>query len=179
MNRTATQAFDAYARPLEAALACVAQPHFASKPIQVDVPRVFTFQQGTVNLKRIGHQTNLHFEFFLGYRIIHERSNRTQGPFWVETESWTYNILNTNRRDLLTYHWTPIDQQHPDPHLHVGSAILNSSGHELGKGFSKLHIATGLVSIQQIVRMLIEEFDVQPVNDNWEAILSTPVENLP
>jgi hypothetical protein len=50
--------------------------------------------------------------------------------------------------------------------------LLDPAGHELGKSFSTLHIATGPVSIQQIVRMLIEEFDVEPLNADWDNILA-------
>lgn len=127
-----------------------------------------------VRLKRSGHRSDLYFEFFLGYRIFHGRNDRAKGPYWVEAESWTYNILDSNHRDLLTYHWTPSDQHHPYPHLHVGSTLLNSVGHELAIGFSKLHVTTGPVSVQQVVRMLIEEFDVAPLNAEWNSVLALP-----
>jgi hypothetical protein len=54
--------------------------------------------------------------------------------------------------------------------------LLDPDGHELGKSFSKLHIAIGHLPFQRIVRMLIEEFDVQPLNDNWNDILVAPFE---
>lgn len=93
----------------------------------------------------------------------------------VKVESWFYRIRDSDRRDLLSYHWDP-DSGHPDPHLHVGSVLLDSAGHELGKSFSKLHIAIGYLPLQRVIRMLIEEFDVQPLNNDWHRILVVPVD---
>lgn len=81
--------------------------------------------------------------------------------------------MDHDSRDILLYHYNP-GSDHPDPHLHVGSVLLNTNGHELGKTFSKLHIAIGPISLQRVIRMLIEEFDVQPLNDDWAITLENP-----
>lgn len=60
--------------------------------------------------------------------------------------------------------------------MHVGSTLLDSAGHELGKSFTKLHIAIGHLPLQRIIRMLIEEFDVQPLNADWNSVLTAPAE---
>lgn len=103
-------------------------------------------------------------------RIVHDPEDHINGPFRVHVDSWLYGVLDHDRRDLLLYHYDP-NSDHPEPHLHVGSTLLDTDGHELGKMFSKLHIAIGPIPLQRVIRMLIEEFDVQPLHDNWQAAL--------
>jgi hypothetical protein len=37
---------------------------------------------------------------------------------------------------------------------------------------TKLHIPTGRVSVEAVVRLAIEEFDVVPQRDDWEAVIT-------
>lgn len=112
----------------------------------------------------------MYCDIFQYLRIFHDPADRINGPYLVKVLSWTYRIRDNEGRDILLYHWDPSGVC-PDPHLHVGSVLLDSAGHELGKSFSKLHIAIGHLPLQRVVRMLIEEFDVQPLNKDWDEIL--------
>jgi hypothetical protein len=65
----------------------------------------------------------------------------------------------------------------PDfPHLHV-SASLDAQVNALTRlriDLDKVHLPTGLVSLQAFVRMLIAEFGVRPLRADWQDRLNLP-----
>jgi hypothetical protein len=98
-----------------------------------------------------------------------------QGGWQIETRRYAYRILDRDERELLVYHWQPgPEHSGPDfPHLHV-SASLNAQVDALNRrsiDLDKLHIVTGLVSLQSFIRMLITEFQVRPLRQDWEQRL--------
>ncbi len=88
---------------------------------------------------------------------------------------YEYRLLDRDERELLVYHWQP-GPTHSGPdhhHLHV-SAALNAQVDALNRrsiDLDKLHIVTGLVSLQSFIRMLITEFQVRPLRQDWEQRL--------
>jgi hypothetical protein len=94
----------------------------------------------------------------------------------VITAMYAYRLLDHHHTELLVYHWQPgTEYLGPDaPHLHV-SASLNPrtdavSRHEIG--LDTLHLATGHVSLADVVQMLITEFEVAPQRPDWRDTLS-------
>ncbi len=59
------------------------------------------------------------------------------------------------------------------PHLHVSATLSAwvSATEQRQIGLDKLHVPTGLLSLADIVRMVIEEFAVRPLHDDWEVRL--------
>lgn len=92
--------------------------------------------------------------------------------YLVITDGYSYVIRDREQREILAFHWHPGQRSAVNaPHLHVGSAILDSQSGDLGKAFSRFHIPTGHISIAQVVRLLATEFNVVPNRQDWEAIL--------
>jgi hypothetical protein len=52
------------------------------------------------------------------------------------------------------------------PHLHVGADMP-----DLGVDFHGLHIPTGRVAFEEVVRLLIVDLGAQPRETDWETIL--------
>ena len=94
----------------------------------------------------------------------------------VSTRMYEYRILDQQETELLVWHWQPGDEWFgPDhPHIHV-SATLQArmrDGEELRAfDLDKIHVPTGRVLLEAVVRMLINEFNIRPARANWEAIL--------
>lgn len=93
----------------------------------------------------------------------------------VRTELYEYRLLDHDHTELLVYHWQPgAAFAGPDePHLHV-SASLNARTDAVSTrsiGLDKLHVATGLVSLAAVVRMLITEFGIAAQRADWREIL--------
>jgi hypothetical protein len=78
--------------------------------------------------------------------------------------------------ELLAWHWQPGPAASgPDhPHLHVSAALRPalSSGDRAVVPLDKMHLPTGVVSLAGVVRMLIEEFGVQPAAADWRQRLA-------
>jgi hypothetical protein len=93
----------------------------------------------------------------------------------VRTAMYEYRLLDHDHTELLVYHWQPgAAYAGPDePHLHV-SATLNARIDAVSTrsiDLDKLHIATGLVSLAAVVRMLIAEFGIAPQRADWRETL--------
>ncbi|MFM9107703.1 MAG: hypothetical protein ACKOWF_13505 [Chloroflexota bacterium] len=84
-----------------------------------------------------------------------------------------YDFSPLDRRgiELLAWHWRP-SSNHPAPgfpHGHV-SAALRPSRPDGERGvfpLDKRHLPTSGVMLEQILRMLIEEFEVEPIAADW------------
>jgi hypothetical protein len=90
-------------------------------------------------------------------------------------EMYRYRLLDRDQAELLVYHWQPgPEYAGPDhPHVHVSAALQAKVDARTTReiGLDKLHIATGLVSLAAIVRMLIAEFGIAPQRADWREIL--------
>jgi hypothetical protein len=99
------------------------------------------------------------------YRIVEEPSE-VRGPWKVSTVGYIYEVVNRDGQRIIAYHWHPMDHGTPQfPHLHVG---LGSGAHN---SYAKPHYPTGRVALEQVLRLLIVEFGVEPRRDDWADIL--------
>jgi hypothetical protein len=174
-ERNEREALEAYAQPFKAALSCVTVPHLGTLVPVVGRQQSLVFRDGRARLLRdirISDEESpyLYLIFNQYYRIIEDQSEEPSSRYRVTTEGWKHDILDDKRREILSYHWHP-DGHRDTPHMHVGSVLLNTERQRLGKGFSSLHLPTERISIEQIVRLLIEEFEVIPKRGDWRRIL--------
>jgi hypothetical protein len=84
------------------------------------------------------------------------------------------SILDRDGNEIVAYHWHPLGQSNvKHPHVHLSNQIRPI---ELGRNqtplpLADMHLATGVVPLAHVVRMLIEEFGVAPLRDDWDAAL--------
>lgn len=64
----------------------------------------------------------------------------------------------------LQFHWHPGHGQ-SGPHMHVRSLPVDPIA------LGDLHIPTGRIPLEHVVRFLIEEVGVTPIRDNWREVL--------
>ncbi len=88
---------------------------------------------------------------------------------------YQYRLLDREERELLVYHWQTGDIfPGPDhPHVHISAALsarINATNTET-IDLDGRHLATGRVSLEAFVRMLIEEFAVAPQRPDWRQTL--------
>ena len=108
---------------------------------------MFAFRQNPVALKR----TNWSFYVAQSYRIIEiPATDPTPIAYEISTTKYTYAISRTkDDKEFLAFHWDGKE----DPHLHVGFAAK-----EMGALMDKkLHIPSGRVAVEQVVRFLINQ----------------------
>lgn len=97
----------------------------------------------------------------------------------LRTLAYAYRIgFGPRREDEWFVRWEynsreHIDALHPRHHCHLAAAA-----HCGGKEFSleKLHIASGWVTIEEVIRFLIYELKVRPKSADWDARLQASEE---
>lgn len=101
------------------------------------------------------------------------------GPYNVRTTEYVYQIATRDQDELLAYHWTPeapIDFR-LYPHFHIG--LVSIAKDAPIPHFHKLHLPTGRVSLEGVIRLLIDDLGVQPRRQYWRAILDSTEETYP
>jgi hypothetical protein len=74
-------------------------------------------------------------------------------------------VNDEDERELFAYHWHPIGRSHvTTPHLHI-------SGRTEPPELAQAHYPTGPVTLADVVRPLIADFQVPPRRTDWQRIL--------
>ena len=103
-------------------------------------------------------------------------SARSRAVWRATTRMYEYRLPDHEHQELLVYHWQPGPSYHgPDhPHLHISAALhaqINAIA-QLRIELDKLHLVTGMVSLEAVIRMLITEWKIAPLRHNWRDILA-------
>lgn len=87
----------------------------------------------------------------------------TLGPYRFQCmlRGYSFVICSVDGREVFTFHWAPDAPgiQRNYPHMHVG-AVGSISSRVADDRFHKLHIPTGILSSQHLVRFAIQELGV-------------------
>jgi hypothetical protein len=86
-----------------------------------------------------------------------------QGEFKVRTREYSYSLLEQQLNasiEVVSYHWHPECTAVRFPHLHIAS-------------IPRVHFPTARVSVESLLRMLIDYYDIEPIlrESEWRAIL--------
>ncbi len=86
-------------------------------------------------------------------------------PWRIGRAAYFYQLRTPQSRDFLAFHWHP-ETSGPVQflHLHASSDTAPLS--------HKTHVPTGFVSLGAVVRLLIAEFGVPPLRDDWQTLVS-------
>jgi hypothetical protein len=99
----------------------------------------------------------------------------------ARTRAYVYSIalgFHDETTEFITYHWHPESVQgNRRPHMHVGPAIAGPARQVGDLHVHRAHFPTGIVELSSIIRLLIEEFRVDPNRDDWQEILSSASAN--
>ncbi len=98
------------------------------------------------------------------------------GRHWqVSTRMYEFRLLDHHHKELMVYHWQPGSEfAGPDqPHLHVSAALQAQIDAQTAQtiDLDRRHVATGRVSLEAVVRMLITEFQIAPQRSDWQRTL--------
>jgi hypothetical protein len=84
-----------------------------------------------------------------------------------------YTVRLRDMTEVVSYQWHPqrtIDMQ--DPHVHFGPASARPDFPLRPGELHKVHFPTAFVSLEDVIRLLIEEFGVESRRSDWREILS-------
>ncbi len=79
--------------------------------------------------------------------------------------------------ELLAFHWHPESAEGGPhvvtfPHLHIDSSVLRE------QALAKMHIPTGRMAIEDILRLAIRDFKARPLDRGWEQRLQETAAEL-
>lgn len=168
-GRTPYRAVEAFLDPLRHALACLTRTKILVSPgghEMLDHEHFWTLpgDRGYVDLRG---PARLQLSCRMRYMIIRDE-RPDYGPFRVTTRGYLYSLRTTSRQVVVDYHWHPSGSSHEKtPHLHIGSAQIGrdaviSEAH---------HLPTGRITVEEIIRMAIKEFEIEPYDENWRDTL--------
>jgi hypothetical protein len=102
----------------------------------------------------------------------------------VTTAAYLYALDDEHGRELFAYHWHPDvagQEQVSYPHLHIGHgavdvALLDAAQHSrqhnaLRAEFHRLHLPTRRIALEDVIRVTIEQFQVEPARADWSRVL--------
>lgn len=107
--------------------------------------------------------SDLYFAASMNYTIVEAEGER--GPYKVKTTAYQYVFTDEDENELLAYQWHP-DSTVRFPHIHIGSSSKIAQ-----KTANKIHLPTGRIALEQVLRLAVEEFGVKPLKDKWGAVL--------
>lgn len=95
----------------------------------------------------------------------------------LQTLAYSYRVgQGPSRQDwLIRWEYNSRETQegarglHPRHHCHLRAGLPCFGNQELL--LAKMHIASGWVTIEEVIRFLIHELGVTPKTDNWDQIL--------
>jgi hypothetical protein len=162
-GRTQAEAVQNFIDPIRKALSCVTNMvaqvsgyHASQNPLGL------TINGGSPLPLKCEHKTRIAIR--QQFAVVSGEGER--GPWKVSTENYIYEIEDEERNRLVAYHWHPGTGKDA-PHLHVGMGV----GLEARPDFMHAHLPTGRVSIEEVLRWVIEECGVEPNRTDWKSVL--------
>lgn len=118
-----------------------------------------TLSEDPLRLACTGNPELSHVSLVIGhqFRVVQD----DDGPGWhVSTAGYEYYLQDDDGHELIGWHWHP-ESRITYPHLHVPAGHVHR----------KMHVPTGRVSIEAVIRLLINDLGVPTLRADHEKIL--------
>ena len=114
----------------------------------------------------LGGQSQFMLRLQQYYRV--DETGGAGGHWRVAVLEYYYSIHDAEEKEVLLYHYHPRGNSPVEtPHLHLGH------GAQVERiEVRNTHLPTGTVSLNAVLRVLIEEMGVQPRRADWDSILT-------
>jgi hypothetical protein len=185
-GRTLSEAVNNYIAPLAEALLCITQRRLSRPPsrgLRLNTP--YEANLADMDPVALRGQVPLTFSAGQNYEILELDEGDQRWRYAIRTSAYFYAIATAEGRSILEFHWQPDAKPARDeekvitiPHMHVGPAVTAGQTVIRPDSFHKAHIPTGRVTLQSMVRLLIEELGIEPLNAKWNDILTASETNL-
>ncbi len=158
-GRTADAAREAFLAPLRRCLSCVTDAQLYAAPS--GEPEALALSENPLLLNSTVLPT-VRLQLRQQYRLVHNTTAvRTEERWHVSTTAYQYR-LDGERGEVLSWHWHPAAGV-SYPHVHVSGDVSPLT--------RRMHLPTGRVSIESVLRLLLAEWGVPPRRDDWSQVL--------
>jgi hypothetical protein len=166
-GKTPSEAVQNFLSPLQRALSCLTNEILlvSKRGYQQSLsPHTLTLSSSPVEL---GRDKRLALKLVQHYRIVEYEGPR--GPWKVSTVAYYYTVedARTPGHEIFAYHWHPLAREavhFPHFHLYQGAGNIDDA-------IRKAHFPTGRIAVEDVLRVLITQFDVIPLRDDWQTVL--------
>jgi hypothetical protein len=102
----------------------------------------------------------------LSLKVFHAFDVSEDPTGWrVRSRAYAYYVLARERGEIIAFHWHPDRGLVALPHAHFKT--LNDP-FPMGKA----HMPTGRISMEAVIRLLIDELAVEPLRRDWRSVLA-------
>ena len=95
--------------------------------------------------------------------------------YQIRLASYSYEVLDREEREILVYHWHPGGVSDITfPHLHIARVALLPlvrTDPLRTVALGEMHLPTNRVLLEDVVELLIREFAVAPLREDWRTVL--------
>jgi hypothetical protein len=94
------------------------------------------------------------------------RMKKHKREWRMSTQQYIYNVADVEdaHQYLFAWHWHP-PLGRPECHLHARAALVD------GTNLDGKHLPSSRVTLEDVLRFLVSEWDVEPVSVDWAQIL--------
>jgi hypothetical protein len=164
-GKTSYQANQNFIQPIGLCLSCVTKDLIVASKPDANQLRVLSTKDGEPFKLKGTPLTYL--LVVIRYKITEATGER--GPFKASTVAYNYTVYSRNKAEMLAFHWHPnLGPRYPHLHLYQGSGIAAR--------LIKKHIPTDRISLEEVLRFLIEELGIEPLTDKWDEVLTSTYE---
>lgn len=177
-SRTPGEALESHRQSIQRLVSCISnhvigvnypRAYFPSLPDSVSSFAIFELGNGLgVPLRS---EASIAVRVQLTAEIVQDLEIPGSRSWMVRTGGYLISF-SVDGRELVAYQWHPHGRSPvTDPHLHIGPAIAGSSMQIGTRTVNRVHFPTGVVTLASMVRLAIEEFGVEPLRTDWQAVL--------
>jgi hypothetical protein len=149
-GRNAHEAREAFLVPLRRALSCITDAQLFVPGKSPGDLEALALSADPLRLRSGSRPDHTYVKLVIGhqFRVVQD------GPtdWHVSTAQYEYYILDDDERELIAWHWHP-GSRITYPHLHAPAGTITH----------KMHVPTGRVSIESVLRMLLNDLAVSPM----------------
>jgi hypothetical protein len=168
VGRTPQQALDSLVQPLQRALSCVCDGVLLASGVRNSSERHGIRLAHAPQRLRAAEFLALIFDGEYQFDCEHQIAETSDpGGSWRVTALGYRCALHDAEHEILAYHWHPLTRGGPSfPHLHLSAGARVAHAR-----LTTAHLPTGLVHLEDVLRLAIETFDARPVRADWDRVL--------
>lgn len=157
-GKTPYQAVKSFLAPLQLSVSCVSHAviQHGGREYEPNAGPYALVVGGECRLRR---DPSLTLDIRMQYKIVEALGDR--GLYKVTITAYMYIVDDHRGHEVFSYHWQPDAPEVKFPHLHVEHPA-----------FKRAHFPTGRISLEEVLRLLITDFGVQPLKSDWNRILT-------
>jgi hypothetical protein len=124
--------------------------------------RVLALREDPLSLRSSSVSGGLLLRLRQQFRSVEDVEAAAGDRWHVSTVAYEYKLSRAEEgREMLSWHWHPSTGT-PFPHVHINGAA------DIGR---KMHVPSGRVSIESVLRMLVAELGVPARREDWAAVV--------